>query len=57
MRPRDAIEMLAGSGVDMLGPTVWADLGCGEGTFTLALAEVVAPGSVIHAIDLDRSGL
>src|SRR4029453_14715020 len=38
MRLRDAIDMLADSGVDALGPTIWADLGCGDGTFTLALA-------------------
>jgi SAM-dependent methyltransferase len=57
MRSRDALEMLADSGVDALRPTIWADLGCGDGTFTLALAEVLASGSVIHAIDLDGSGL
>lgn len=33
-------------------PTHWADLGCGSGTFTLALAEFLAPGSTIDAIDL-----
>ena len=53
MRLRDAVEMLADSNVDAFGPTIWADLGAGDGTFTLALAEVLAPGSVIHAIDLD----
>jgi SAM-dependent methyltransferase len=57
MRSRDAIDMLADSGVDALGPTIWGDLGCGDGTFTLALAEVLAPGSVIHAMDLDGSAL
>jgi methylase of polypeptide subunit release factors len=57
MRSRDPIEMLADSGVDALGRTMWADLGCGDGTFTLALAEVLASGSVIHAVDLDGSGL
>jgi SAM-dependent methyltransferase len=57
MRPRDAIEMLADSGVDALGPTIWADLGCGDGTFTLALAELLVSGSTIHAIDLDGSAL
>lgn len=34
------------------GPTRWADLGCGSGTFTLALADLLAPGSHIDAIDL-----
>ena len=57
MRPRDAIDMLAESGVDALGPTIWADLGCGDGTFTLALASLLAPGSTIHAMDTDGSAL
>jgi ubiquinone/menaquinone biosynthesis C-methylase UbiE len=54
---RDAIEMLAGSDVAALGPTKWADLGSGTGTFTLALADLLAPGSTIHAIDQDASAL
>lgn len=49
--------MLADSNVDTLGPTNWADLGCGTGTFTLALAHLLAPGSTIHAIDLDGAAL
>jgi SAM-dependent methyltransferase len=57
MRPRDAIDMLADSGVEALGPTIWADLGCGDGTFTLALAELLASGSTIHAMDLVASAL
>jgi SAM-dependent methyltransferase len=35
----------------------WADLGCGDGTFTRALAEVLAPESLIHAMDLDGAAL
>ena len=31
----------------------WADLGCGAGTFTLALAGLLAPGSHITAVDKD----
>src|SRR5262245_28057433 len=57
MQLRDATEMLAGSGVDALGPTTWADLGSGDGTFTLALAAQLAPGSTIHALDRDGSAL
>ena len=49
--------MLADSGLARLGPTTWADLGCGGGTFTLALARVLASGSVIHAMDLDAAAL
>jgi SAM-dependent methyltransferase len=57
MRLRDAIEMLTDSGVEALGPTTWADLGCGDGTFTLALAALLAAGSTIHAMDRDGSAL
>jgi trans-aconitate methyltransferase len=35
----------------------WCDLGCGTGTFTLALATLLAPGSVIDAIDKDERAL
>lgn len=49
--------MLAGGNLEILGPTTWADLGCGDGTFTVALAELLAAGSIIHAIDLDRGAL
>ena len=57
MQLRDAVEMLRASRLDALGPTTWADLGCGDGTFARALAELVAPGSVIHAMDVDRVAL
>jgi SAM-dependent methyltransferase len=57
MRLHDAVELLAGSDVAALGPTTWADLGCGTGTFTLALAELLAAGSRIHAMDSDASAL
>jgi SAM-dependent methyltransferase len=57
MRLGDAIEMLAGSGIEALGPTTWADLGCGGGTFTLALAALLAAGSTIHAMDRDGAAL
>jgi hypothetical protein len=52
----EAIAMLA-PGVEAIGPTAWADLGCGDGTFTLALASLLAPGSTIHAMDRDASRL
>ena len=57
MRLRDAIEMLAKSGVGTLGPTTWADLGSGTGTFTLALADLLSAGSTVHAIDQDGAAL
>jgi ubiquinone/menaquinone biosynthesis C-methylase UbiE len=35
------------------GGTAWADLGSGEGAFTLALADLLGPTGSIHTIDRD----
>ncbi len=35
----------------------WADLGCGTGTFTLALAVLLQAPSIIHAVDKDEAAL
>jgi ubiquinone/menaquinone biosynthesis C-methylase UbiE len=43
--------------VEWVRPQDWCDLGCGTGTFTTALAELLAPGSTIHAVDLDQKAL
>ena len=45
---RDGVPRTAGT---------WADLGAGAGAFTLALAELLPPGSFIHAIDKDAAAL
>src|SRR6476620_8613081 len=57
MRLQDAVGMFGGSDLAASGPTTWADLGCGDGGFTLALAEVIAPASTIHAMDRDARAL
>jgi ubiquinone/menaquinone biosynthesis C-methylase UbiE len=36
---------------------LWADLGAGTGAFTLALADLIGPSGVIHAVDRDRAAL
>jgi len=36
---------------------VWADFGSGQGAYTLALAELIGPGSTIYSVDRDASGL
>jgi SAM-dependent methyltransferase len=38
-------------------PATWADLGCGDGTFTLALASLLPVGSTIYAVDQDAAAL
>ena len=53
MRHADASAMFDGARFDTPAPSAWADLGCGDGTFTLALAGRLAPGSAIHAVDRD----
>jgi trans-aconitate methyltransferase len=35
----------------------WADLGCGSGTFTRALASLLLPGSVVLAVDKEQQDL
>jgi SAM-dependent methyltransferase len=36
------------------GGLTWADLGSGEGAFTLALADLLGPSGSIHTVDRDR---
>jgi len=43
-------------GIPVLGG-VWADFGAGDGAFTLALADVLGPDGVIHAVDKDGRAL
>ncbi len=56
MTHREALALIETPYLRSTIPTHWADLGCGIGTFTLALAELLAPGSTIEAIDL-RPGI
>lgn len=39
------------------GAAVWADFGSGGGAFTLALADLLGPGSTIYSVDRDRRAL
>lgn len=45
---RDGVQVESGQ---------WADLGCGDGAFTLALADLLGAKSVIHAVDTDQRAL
>ena len=57
MSPEDARALIAHPSLSVGGPQVWADLGCGEGTFTVALASLLPAGSTVHAIDNDTRAL
>lgn len=54
MRHADHVALLR-DGVPPGG--VWADLGSGEGAFTLALADLLGPGGRIHSVDTDAGAL
>ena len=55
MNHSDLVALLEG-GVNARGGR-WADLGAGEGAFTLALADLVGPDAHITAIDKDANAL
>ena len=57
MKISEATALLRTSMIEWARPQSWCDLGCGSGTFTLALAQLLASGSTIHAIDLDPRAL
>ncbi len=39
------------------GETAWADLGSGDGAFTLALRELLGPDADIYSVEADASRL
>jgi ubiquinone/menaquinone biosynthesis C-methylase UbiE len=51
----DHVELIR-AGVNGPGGT-WADLGSGDGAFTLALAELLGPGGRIVSVDRDAAAL
>jgi SAM-dependent methyltransferase len=55
MDHRDHVALLRGG---VPGPGgVWADIGAGQGAFTLALADLLGPGAQIVAVDRDAGAL
>lgn len=53
---KEAIELIKFTPGDQ-SMQIWADLGCGEGVFTKALATLLPAGSLIRAIDLDEKAI
>jgi 2-polyprenyl-3-methyl-5-hydroxy-6-metoxy-1,4-benzoquinol methylase len=56
MEHNTAVNLIS-KGVPIGYPQRWADVGAGEGTFTLALASILESGSLIYALDQDRGAL
>lgn len=57
MHRSEALALLVPAGWDRNTPARWADLGCGEGLFTEALARLLPRRSVIHAVDTDAEAM
>ncbi len=55
MDHRDHVRLLRDGVLE--GGTTWADLGSGEGAFTLALADLLGPGGSIVSVDRDARAL
>ena len=53
MKTSQAAALIRPSLIECRRPQSWCDLGSGSGTFTRALAELLAPGSTIYAVDYD----
>jgi len=57
MKTSDAAALIRTPLIEWTRPQTWCDLGCGDGTFTVALAQLLQSGSAIHAVDIDLRGL
>ena len=47
----EAVELIKHDSIFNSGEQAWTELGFGSGTFTMALASLLAPGSIIYAVD------
>jgi hypothetical protein len=57
MKISQAMALIRTPIIEWSRPQSWSDLGCASGTFTTALALLLASGSTIHAVDLDQGAL
>ena len=57
MKIKDAETLIQQAFAAEDGIECWADLGCGSGTFTYALANCLKEGSTIYAVDKQMPSL
>ncbi|XZF15566.1 hypothetical protein ACTHGU_05475 [Chitinophagaceae bacterium MMS25-I14] len=57
MTLQQAADFLPAGHINATGAARWADLGCGSGLFTTALALQLQEGSTIHAVDKIKPGI
>ena len=57
MNISEAAALIHTTMIEWAQPQSWCDLGSGSGTFTKALAQFLAPGSIIYAVDFDSRAL
>ncbi|MCE7040162.1 trans-aconitate 2-methyltransferase [Dyadobacter sp. CY312] len=51
MKIQEATALLSKAGFNTSAPQTWLDLGCGSGTFTYALGNLLPDGSKIYGMD------
>ena len=56
MQQTEATNLIKGA-ITTQQPQKWADLGCGSGTFTIALQSLLPTGSQVTAVDKQRQNL
>jgi ubiquinone/menaquinone biosynthesis C-methylase UbiE len=57
MNLQDAIKLIQPGLLNQTQPSTWADLGCGDGLFTIALSNLLKEGSIVYAVDENKSAL
>ncbi len=57
MHLKEAVDLIRHNSISGSVVQTWTDLGCGSGTFTAALANLLPAGSLIYAVDKSKSSL